>query len=238
MWATASTALRLQSSAFPPGAAPSAEPAAGILAPAADIDTAAVVPSTKVRREISGGSDTITSQRLTHAMHRTASIADHRHVRVVNREAFRATGGDEILARGRYQHTLVPESHHVGAHLHGVAVGNRYGTDPSRAQPLDEFRLDRFHAHDSQPFGDHAHLHVQMQEMRIECIGMELPTLGFEPALQLPYGGLDGTLTRVAASGDPWLQHHEVAAFDVARSDEIVNRDAGVEIELQAGGIL
>src|SRR5258706_13931618 len=183
MWATASTALRLQSSVVPPEAATSAEPAAGILAPAADIDTAAVVPSTKVRRERSGGSDTITSQRLTHAMHRTAAVADHRHVGIVNREALRAAGGGEGLARGRHRPTPVPETPHVGAHLHGVAVGNGYGTDPFRAQPLDEFRLDRFHAHDRQPLGDHAHLHVQMQEMRIECIGMELPTLGLEPAL-------------------------------------------------------
>src|SRR5258708_6548685 len=189
MWATASTALRLQRSAAASEAV--LAPAAALLAPAADIATVAVVPRTKVRREMSGGPDTITSQRLTHAMHRAAAVADHRHVRVVNSETFRAAGGDEIFARGRHHHTLLPESHDIAAHLHGVAVGNGYGADPLRAQPLDEFRLDRFHAHHRQPFGDHAHLHVPMQEMRIEGIGVKFPTLRLEPALQLPYGGPD-----------------------------------------------
>src|SRR4030088_1670417 len=152
MRATASTALRLQTSVTP---------SAEVLAPAADIATVAVVPRTKVRREMSGGSDTITSQRLTHAMYRTAAVADHGHIGVVNGETFRAAGGDEILARGGHQHALLPKSHHVGAHLHGIAVGNGYGADPLRTQPLDEFRLDRFHAHDRESLGDHAHLHVQ-----------------------------------------------------------------------------
>src|SRR4030088_2599728 len=102
MRATASTALRLQTSVTP---------SAEVLAPAADIAAVAVVPRTKVRREMSGGSDTITPQRLTHAMHRTAAVADHRHVGVVNGETLRAAGGDEVFARGRHQHTLLPQSH-------------------------------------------------------------------------------------------------------------------------------
>src|SRR5258708_17061844 len=77
-----------------------------------------------------------------------------------------------------------------------------------------------------------------MQEMRIEGIGVKFPTLRLEPALQLPYGGLDGTLTRVTAGGDARLQHHEVAALEVAGGDQTVNWDAGVEVELQAGRIL
>src|ERR1700676_2376044 len=173
MWVTASTALRLQRPVTPAAGAlaPAAgvwAPATGVLAPAADIATVAVVPRTKVRREMSGGSDMIPSQRLTHTMHGTAAVADHRHIGVVNSETFRAAGGNEILARGRHEHTLLPQGHHVGAQLHGIAIWNGYGADSLRAQPLDEFRFDSFHAHDRQPFGDHAHLHVQMQEMRIE----------------------------------------------------------------------
>src|SRR3979490_1476652 len=163
MCATASTALRLQRSAScsavappamrpsavaPHAAAPFAAPDGGVLAPDADTATVAVVPRTKARREISPGSDTITSQRLTHAMHGTAAVADHGHIGVVDRQAFRAASGRQILARGRYQYTLLAQRYDVAAQLHGVAVGNRDGADPLRAQPLDEFGLDRFDADD------------------------------------------------------------------------------------------
>src|ERR1700730_8952646 len=110
MWATASTALRLQRSAAL---------SADVLAPAADMATVAVVPGTRERGRVSGVPHTITSQRLTHALYRTAAVADHRHIGVVHSETFRAAGGDEILARGRHQHAFLPESRHIGAHLHG-----------------------------------------------------------------------------------------------------------------------
>src|ERR1700733_3186088 len=212
--------------------------AAVSLAPAADIAMVAVVPSTNVRREISVGSDTIAPQRLAHAMHRAAAVAYHGHVGIVDSEPFCAAGCDQILARGRHQHAFIAESDDVRAHLHGVAVGNGHGADPLRAQPLDELRLDRFHAYNREAFGDHAHLHIQMQEMRIEGVRVEFPSLGLEPALQLPYRGLDGALARIAASGHAWLEHHEVAALDIARGDQVVNRNTGFEIELQAGRIL
>src|SRR5471032_2558621 len=111
MWETASTALRLQRSEASPAAAPYSEP----FAPAADITTVAVVPSTKVRREISECSDTITPQCLTHAMHGAAAIADHGHIRIVNRESLRTASGNEILAGSGHQHTLLAQRNHIGA---------------------------------------------------------------------------------------------------------------------------
>ena len=184
------------------------------------------------------GSDMIPSQRLAHAVHRAAAVADHRHVGIVDRKTFRAAGGNEILAGGGHQHALLAQGHHVGAQLHGVAVGNGYGADPLRPQPVHEFRFHRLHADHGQALGKHAHLHIQMQKMRIESVGVKLPTLRLEPALHLPDSGLDGTFARVAAGRHPRLQHHEVPALDIARSDQIVNRNAGIEIELQAGRIL
>src|ERR1700722_3552345 len=235
MRATASTALRLQSSDGPATAVPL--PFAAVLAAAPDMSTLAE-PSTNARRDISGGSDTISPQRLTHAVQPTAAVADHRHIGRVDGETFRTAGGDEILARGRHQHALLAQRDDVAAQLHGIAVGNGDGADALRAQPIDELGFHRFDAYDRQTFGDHAHLHVQVQEMRIERIGVKLPPFGFEPALQLPHGGLDGALARIAASGDARFQHHEVASFDVAGGDQVVYRDAGVEIESQAGRIL
>src|SRR5271167_3313080 len=135
MWATAAAAERSQSS-----------PVSSMPAPAADIATVAVVPSTNARREISGGSDMISSQRLTHTMHRAAAIADHRHIGIVNVEAFGAARGHEILAGGGHQHALLPQGHHIGAHLHGIAIGNGDDADSLRAQPLHEFGLHRFDA--------------------------------------------------------------------------------------------
>src|ERR1700722_10641941 len=129
MRATASTALRLQSSDGPPEAVTSAAlPFAAVWAPAADMATPAV-PSTNARRDISGGSDTISPQRLTHAVHRAAAVADHRHIGRVDREAFRAAGGDQVLARGRHQHALLAQRNDVAPQLHGIAVGNGDGAD-------------------------------------------------------------------------------------------------------------
>src|SRR5580658_9854416 len=76
IWATASTALRLQRPSAPSAAVP-----VGLLAPAADIAAVAVVPSTKVRREISAGLDTITpgvarlpSEAIDRQLHRDSSL--------------------------------------------------------------------------------------------------------------------------------------------------------------------
>src|SRR5450432_877508 len=231
----ASTAPRLQRSA--PGDLVLV-PADGGAAPAADMATPAVVPSTNVRREMSDGSDTIAPQCLAHAVHGTAAVADHRYVGVVDDEAFRAAGGDEILARRGHQHPFVPEGYDVAAHLHGVAVGNGYGADPLRAQPLDQFRFHRVDAYDRETFGDHPHLHVQVQEMRVELISMEFPAFRLEPGFQLIHGGQNGAFARETASGNARLQHHEITAFDISRGDQIVDGDPGIEIELQAGRIL
>src|SRR5580700_1210334 len=116
MWATAAAAERSQSS-----------PVSLTVAPAADMATVAVVPNTNVRREISGGSDMISPQGLTHAMHRAAAIADHRHIGIVNGKTLGAARGHEILAGRRHQHALLPQRHHIGAHLHGIAIGNGDG---------------------------------------------------------------------------------------------------------------
>src|SRR5277367_5455271 len=133
MWATASVALRLQSSSSR-GPGPAARPDAGAR-PAADMATVAV-PSTNVRREMSGGSDTIAPQRLTHAMNGAAAVADHRHLRIVYGETFGAASRDEVLARCGHQHALLAQCHDIGAQLHGIAVGNRDGANSLRAQPL------------------------------------------------------------------------------------------------------
>src|SRR5580658_2435837 len=128
MWATAAAAERSQSS-----------PVSSTPAPAADMATVAVVPSTNVRREISGGSDTISFQCLTHTMYRAAAVADHRHIGIVDVEALGAARGHEILAGGGHQYALLPQRHHIGAHLHGIAVGNGDDADCLRAQPFHEF---------------------------------------------------------------------------------------------------
>ena len=51
---------------------------------------------------------------------------------------------------------------------------------------------------------------------------------------QLTHGGFDGTLAGISACRHSRLQHHEIAPLDVAGRNEIVDRDAGIEIEPQA----
>src|SRR5882724_1027041 len=74
--------------------------------------------------------------------------------------------------------------------------------------------------------------------MRIERVGVKFPALGFEPRLQLADRWLDGSFAGEAAGGDTGLEYHEVATFDIARGDEVVNRNSSVQVETQAGSVL
>ena len=171
-------------------------------------------------------------------MHRSSAVGDHRHVGIEDGEALRAAGGDERLAGGGHQHALAAERDHVGPELHRIAIGYGDGPYALRMQPMQELGLHRLGADHGKPFGEHAHLHVQVQEMRVESVNMHLPALRLEPAPQLLYRGLDGTFAGIAADRHARLQHHEIPALDVARRDEVVDRNAGIEIEAQAGRVL
>src|SRR5277367_5191171 len=155
--------------------------------------------------------DTIALERLAHAVHRAAALGDHRYIRSVYGEALGAAGCDEVLARGGYQHALIAERNHVGAELHGVAVGNGDGTDAFRFQPVHELGLDGLDAYHGEALREHAHLHIEVQEVRVELIRVQLPSFSLEPALELTHRRFDGALPGVAACGNPRLQHHEIA---------------------------
>src|SRR5271168_979260 len=57
----------------------------------------------------------ISLQRLTHAMYRTAAIADHGNIWIINRKTLGTAGGDEIFARRGHQYAPVSQGNHIGA---------------------------------------------------------------------------------------------------------------------------
>jgi len=122
----------------------------------------------------------IAPQRLTHAVNCAAAITDHRDIRIVDGETLGATRGNQLFTRRRDQHAIIAKCDDVAPQPHHVPIWHVNNADALRLQPGNELRLDHLHADGREVFSDHSHLHIKMQEMRVEAIGVKFPALALE----------------------------------------------------------
>ena len=80
-------------------------------------------------------------------MNGAAPGGNHRNIRIENGQPLGPTLLDQRFSRSRDQHALIAEGNDVGAHVHGVTVGNLHDADLLALQPVHQARLYGLHAH-------------------------------------------------------------------------------------------
>src|SRR6218665_466920 len=224
-----------------PGSAPAAPRQAGLRAgaraparqqsrsPSVDEDACYRLPSNR-----------ITPQRLAHAVHAATALRDHVDLRVVDLQAKGSqTLLQKVTAVGQ-QHTVVANRDDLAAEHHRALERRRDDLDALALQPVDAAWIDRFETNRSE-FGRRHHDHqIDVNVIRVDAAQAHFPALLLEPSFELQRA----LLLRAALDALPadqhavWFDDVEVAAFERAGGDVVVDRDTEPLIRLNRAEVL
>ena len=171
-------------------------------------------------------------------MNAAPGLEEHRHLGIVDREAAGLELGDQLGRLGRGDHAILAESHDVAAQGHGFFEGNRHNLDALAGEPVDDVGLGGVEADGRALLGQHADHQVDVDIEAVDGGVFDLPALVLEPAADLARRHLLAAKAGEADQHGARLYHIEVAAFEVAGADHVVNRDLRLEVETKTLGVL